>query len=102
MESIFMNELTGFQRDMVYCIAALDGPSGVEVRRELEEYSSAEVNHGRLYPNLDELVDEGVIRKEKKNDRTNLYVISPLGKELIEERRQWEDEKLQDSEIALN
>jgi len=97
-----MNELTGFQRDMVYCIAALDGPSGVEVRRELEEYSSAEVNHGRLYPNLDELVDEGVIRKEKKNDRTNLYVISPLGKELIEERRQWEDEKLQDSEIALN
>ena len=97
-----MNELTGFQRDMVYCIAALDEPSGVEIRRELEEYSSAEVNHGRLYPNLDDLVGEGLIKKEKKNDRTNLYVLTPLGKELIEKRRQWEDEKLQDTKIALN
>ena len=97
-----MYELTGFQRDMVYCIAALDGPSGAEIRRELEEYSPTEVNHGRLYPNLDELVDEGLIRKEKKDDRTNMYTLTPLGRELIEERRQWEDEKLQDTEIALN
>ncbi len=97
-----MHELTGFQRDMVYCIAALDKPYGLEIGRELEEYSSAEVNHGRLYPNLDDLVDEGVIRKEKKDDRTNLYTLTALGRELIEERRQWEDEKLQDTEIALN
>ena len=97
-----MNELTSFQRDLVYCIAALERPSGIEVGRELEESTPTEVNHGRLYPNLDELVDEGLIRKEKKDDRTNMYTLTPLGRELIEERRQWEDEKLQDTEIALN
>ena len=35
-----MYELTGFQRDMVYCIAALDEPYGLEIGRELEGYSS--------------------------------------------------------------
>ena len=97
-----MYELTGFQRDMLYCVATLDEPSGAEIRRELDEYSPVEVNHGRLYPNLDQLVDEGLIRKEKKDDRTNQYTLTPLGRELIEERRQWEDEKLQEAGIALD
>ena len=97
-----MYELTGFQRDLLYCVATLDEPSGVEIRRELEEYSPVEVNHGRLYPNFDTLVDEGLIRKEKKNDRTNQYTLTPLGRELIEERRQWEDEKLQETEIDFS
>ena len=61
-----MNELTSFQRDLVYCIAALEGPSGMEVGRELEEYTVAEVNHGRLYPNLNELVEEGLVEKKKE------------------------------------
>ena len=97
-----MYELTGFQRDMLYCVATLDEPSGVEIRRELEEYSPVEVNHGRLYPNLDDLVEQGLIKKEKKDDRTNLYGLTPLGRELIEERRQWEDDKLQETEIDLS
>lgn len=97
-----MYDLTGFQRDMVYCIAALDDPYGLEIGRELETYSSAEVNHGRLYPNLDDLVDEGLIRKEKKDDRTNLYSLTSLGRQLIEERREWEDDKLQEANIDLN
>lgn len=90
-----MYELTGFQRDIVYCIAALDEPYGLEIGRELEGYSSTEVNHGRLYPNLNQLVDEGLVKKDQKNDRTNLYTLTPLGRELIVERRQWEDDKLQ-------
>jgi len=97
-----MHKLTGFQRDMLYCIAALDEPYGLEIGRELEEYSSTEVNHGRLYPNLNQLVDEGLVKKEPKNDRTNLYTLTSLGKELIVERRQWEDDKFQATDLNLD
>lgn len=97
-----MYDLIGFQRDMLYCIAALDEPSGAEIRRELEEYSTAEVNHGRLYPNLNDLVDEGLVRKGNMDDRTNLYALTPLGRELIEKRRQWEDAQLEDTDITLD
>ena len=97
-----MYDLTGFQRDLLYCIIALDEPSGAEIRRELEAYLTADVNHGRLYPNLNDLIDEGLIEKGNKDDRTNLYTLTPLGSELIEERRMWEDDQLEDTEIALS
>lgn len=32
---------------------------GLAVKRELDEYYGSEVNRGRLYPNLDELVEMG-------------------------------------------
>ena len=97
-----MYELTSFQRDILYCTAALDEPSGVQIRRELEEYSSTDVNHGRLYPNLDQLVEEGLLNKDQKDNRTNLYALTPLGKELIVERRQWEDDQLQATDLDFD
>ena len=90
-----MFELTGFQRDLLYCIAGTDDPSGQEVRSELEQSSSIEVNHGRLYPNLDDLVDQGLVEKQSKNNRTNLYRLTDQARELIADRRQWEDERLE-------
>lgn len=90
-----MFELTGFQRDLLYCIAGTDDPSGQEVRSELEQTSSIEVNHGRLYPNLDDLVDQGLVKKQSKNNRTNLYRLTDQARELIADRRQWEDERLE-------
>ena len=90
-----MFELTGFQRDLLYCIAGTDDPSGQEVRSELEQSSSIEVNHGRLYPNLDDLVDKGLVEKQSKNNRTNLYRLTDQARKLITDRRQWEDEQLE-------
>ncbi len=97
-----MNELTGFQRDLLYCIAAIDDPYGLNIKRELEEYLSIEVNHGRLYPNLDQLVEEGFLSKEQKDKRTNQYPLTPLAEDLIADRRQWEKEMLQAGGIDLN
>jgi len=45
--------LTGFQRDLLYVIAGGTEQSGQEIKEELEPYYSTEINHGRLYPNLD-------------------------------------------------
>jgi len=86
-----MFELTGFQRDLLYVIAGLGRPSGQMVRREIEKHVD-NVNHGRLYPNLDTLVDYGLVEKGRHDQRTNYYELAPEGRELIEQRKEWEDE----------
>jgi DNA-binding PadR family transcriptional regulator len=43
-----MRELTAFQRDILYAVGDQDSPYGLAIKRELEEYYSEEVNHGRL------------------------------------------------------
>lgn len=86
-----MYDLTGFQRDLLYVIAGLDGPKGLEIKDELEKYYEGEINHGRLYPNLDALVDKGLVEKGKIDDRTNSYTLTDRGNREIEARREWED-----------
>lgn len=87
-----MNDLTAFRRDLLVVIAGLDKPHGLAVKEELEKYYEGEVNHGRLYPNLDSLADEGYIEKGELDDRTNYYTINESGKEVISERVAWEEQ----------
>lgn len=87
-----MHELTGFQRDLLYVIAAAEQPSGQDVKAEIEGYYSADINHGRLYPNLDTLVDRGLVEKGQLDRRTNYYDITEEGEQLIQERREWESQ----------
>jgi PadR family transcriptional regulator, regulatory protein PadR len=85
-----MDELTGFQRDLLYVIAGTDQPSGQDVKNEIEQYYSTEINHGRLYPNLDTLVNKELVEKGELDRRTNYYAISDAGEEIIHDRRDWE------------
>ena len=89
-----MFELTGFQRDLLYVIASLDGAHGLGIKNEIETVYEMEVNHGRLYPNLDTLVTKGLVEKGRIDDRTNSYDITEQGEQLIASRREWEDELL--------
>lgn len=89
-----MFDLTGFQRDLLYVIAGLDEPHGLAIKEELEAYYTKEVHHGRLYPNLDTLVDEGYVEKGEVDRRTNFYRLSDRGMEELESRRRWEDERI--------
>jgi len=84
-------ELTGFQRDLLYVIAGSDRPSGQTIRREMEKHVD-NVNHGRLYPNLDALVEYSLIEKGTQDQRTNYYELAESGEELIERRREWESQ----------
>ncbi|MDS0299679.1 PadR family transcriptional regulator [Halogeometricum sp. S1BR25-6] len=86
-----MFELTGFQRDVLTVIAGLEKPSGQTVKEEIEKEID-EVNHGRLYPNLDALVENGLVEKGQLDRRTNYYALSETGREALENRRQWENE----------
>lgn len=89
-----MNDLTGFQRDMLYIISGMGDPKGLSIKRELQKDYDTEINHGRLYPNLDDLVDRGYVEKGTKDRRTNEYSLTAQGRQLIEDRRQWEDDRL--------
>lgn len=85
-----MYDLTGFQRDCLYVIAGLDDPHGLAIKEELEDYYGSEVHHGRLYPNLDELVDAGLVEKGQKDRRTNVYGLTESGRDQLTDRRDWE------------
>ncbi|MFC6941229.1 PadR family transcriptional regulator [Salinirubellus sp. GCM10025818] len=90
-----MYDLTGFQRDLLYTIAGLEDPHGLAIKENLEEYYESEIHHGRLYPNLDTLVEKGLVEKGEKDRRTNVYRLTRRGRREIQDRREWENEYLE-------
>jgi DNA-binding PadR family transcriptional regulator len=86
-----MHDLTGFQRDILYVLAGLESPKGLAIKDELDRYYSSDINHGRLYPNLDALVEKGLVEKGRIDDRTNSYSLTGRGRRELEARREWEE-----------
>jgi DNA-binding PadR family transcriptional regulator len=85
-----MYDLTGFQRDLLYVIVGLDDPHGLAIKDELEDYYEKEIHHGRLYPNLDTLVEKGLVEKGEIDRRTNYYTLTRRGQREIEARDEWQ------------
>ncbi|KYH23802.1 transcriptional regulator PadR-like family protein [Halalkalicoccus paucihalophilus] len=92
-----MYDLTGFQRDLLYVIGGLDDPHGLALKDELEGYYDTEIHHGRLYPNLDTLVNKGLVEKSQMDRRTNLYTLTARGQRELDARREWEQQYLRDT-----
>ncbi|SEO98376.1 Transcriptional regulator PadR-like family protein [Halogranum amylolyticum] len=90
MSEVFFN-LTGFQRDLLYVIANLEKPSGQAVKEAYENSVENEISDARLYPNLDTLVNEGLLQKGDLDRRTNYYTITDEGLRALETRRTWEN-----------
>jgi PadR family transcriptional regulator PadR len=91
-----MQDLTGFQRDLLIAVAGLDKPHGLAVKVELEDYYDTEIYYGRLYPNLDSLVVKELVDKSQRDGRTNTYELTRRGQREIRARRDWEDSLLGD------
>ncbi|WP_135534943.1 MULTISPECIES: helix-turn-helix transcriptional regulator [Halostella] len=89
-----MYDLTGFQRDLLYIIAGQQNLHGLAIKEELEEYYEKDIHHGRLYPNLDTIVEKGLVEKGEKDRRTNEYRLTDRGQREIEARKEWEDQYL--------
>ncbi|MCD2200948.1 PadR family transcriptional regulator [Halobacterium sp. KA-4] len=87
-----MQDLTAFQRDMLYVVAGLDEPYGLEIKGKMEEYYDVEVNHGRLYPNLDILAERDLLKKGKHDERTNEYEVTEKGRRFLDQRSAWEQQ----------
>ncbi|WP_224448715.1 PadR family transcriptional regulator [Haloprofundus salilacus] len=85
-----MYDLTGFQRDLLLVVSGLDSPHGLAIKDEIENYYESEIHHGRLYPNLDTLVQKGLVKKGTVDRRTNSYSITERGVREIRARNEWE------------
>lgn len=90
-----MYDLTGFQRDLLYVITGMTEPHGLAIKAEIEDYYPEAVHQGRLYPNLDTLVEKGLIEKGQRDERSNSYILSQRGRREIKARREWENQYLE-------
>jgi DNA-binding PadR family transcriptional regulator len=90
-----MRDLTEFQKNVLTVLVG-DAKYGLEVKEALERYYRDEVNHGRLYPNLDKLVDEGYVEKRARDERTNEYVLTDEARDEIRDDILWRVENYVD------
>jgi len=81
-------DLTKFQLRILALLAEQD-KYGLRIKRELENYYGADVNHGRLYPNLDQLVEQGYVTKYEKDKRTNGYRLTDDGRRALVDELHW-------------
>jgi len=87
---IAWTDLTGFKRDLLEAIRRLDNDGettyGLAIKREVERVYGEDIHHGRLYPNLDDLVDAGLIEKGQLDRRTNEYQLTSEAEAMLEQR----------------
>lgn len=89
-KSTSMDDLASIQRDLLILVAE-EPKVDVEIKSEMEDYYGSDIADGRLFPNLDVLVEKGYITKydSDRAPRTNEYQITEKGKEVIAKHRQW-------------
>ena len=81
-------ELTAFQQNILVILSE-EPRYGLAIKRELEEYYGSEVNHGRLYPNLDDLVEMDFVEKSELDKRTNQYALTDEGVDAVLDQLSW-------------
>ncbi|MCO8247088.1 MULTISPECIES: PadR family transcriptional regulator [unclassified Haladaptatus] len=85
-------DLTAFQQNVLIVLAE-ESRYGLAIKRELEDFYDEEVNHGRLYPNLDTLIERGLVEKSELDKRTNEYAITDEGIEVLLDSFEWRFKK---------
>lgn len=94
------SDLSKFQ-DLILTVLADEARYGLAIKRELQDYYHEEVNHGRLYPNLDKLIGRGLVEKSQLDRRTNQYAITTLGEAVLEADQEWREQYLEADEVAV-
>ncbi|WP_232687422.1 PadR family transcriptional regulator [Halobacterium zhouii] len=83
-----VRDLTAFQKNILTVLAE-EPRYGLAIKRELEDYYGQEVNHGRLYPNLDDLVNKDLVEKSELDKRTNQYALTDAGFDAVVDDLEW-------------
>jgi len=81
-------DLTAFQKNILVVLSE-EPMYGLAIKRALEEYYGEDVNHGRLYPNLDDLVGRGFVEKSELDKRTNQYELTEEGLGVVLDDIDW-------------
>ena len=83
-----VRDLTAFQQNILVILAE-EPMYGLAIKRQLETYYGTDVNHGRLYPNLDDLVEMGLVVKSELDKRTNQYELTESGHAALIDQFDW-------------
>ena len=83
-----VRDLTAFQQNILVILAE-EPMYGLAIKRQLETYYGTDVNHGRLYPNLDDLVEMGLVGKSELDKRTNQYDLTEDGHAALLDQFDW-------------
>jgi DNA-binding PadR family transcriptional regulator len=90
-ERVYTNPLadcTMFQIDLLIVLAEVGPAKGARVGERLSATRGlVEINAGQLYPNLDTLVDRGLVTKQAVNRRANHYALSRRGEHALADFR---------------
>jgi len=83
-EGVDPQTLTLFQQNILYVLAESDGANyGLGVKRRLQVLYEV-VNHGRLYPALNQLVERGLVQKSERDGGTNEYALTATARKTLE------------------
>ena len=96
-----VRDLTAFQQNILVILSE-EPMYGLAIKRDLESYYGTEVNHGRLYPNLDDLVESGLVTKSELDKRTNQYELTDDGYDAVLDRLGWVFSKFVTDESRAN
>lgn len=76
---------------------AREGPQyGLALRDDLEDSTDMKIYGGKLYPNLDDLCEMGLVEKNELDKRTNEYAITTEGERLLQSVHTWLSDCLTD------
>jgi len=78
-------DLNSSNRDLLVEIYQMDHPSGQAIRHRMQAEHGEDVTTTRLYSNLNDLVDHGLLDKGEQDQRTNSYEVTNDGRRLVED-----------------
>lgn len=87
MESL--HEKSGLERDILVALGGLGEPNGRQLRDEVEQVLDRELQTAHVYERLGEFTEEGLVEKEAKDARENIYRLTPEGRRRVQEYGQW-------------
>lgn len=87
-----MNDLSAFQRDILFLVAGLDNPTSHELKNHMEKYRESGVTIERIEPNVRSLKNKNLI---SEHSNTEGYTITNSGIHNIWSRREFEKELIQ-------
>lgn len=88
-----MRELNIKQEDILIIIGKEPNRPSTEVKEELSEYYERDIQKGLFYPNVDVLVEKGLVREETDNRKPEEreYSITQRGRELLQKQQEFRE-----------
>jgi DNA-binding PadR family transcriptional regulator len=82
-------DLNGFRREIVKAVGRIEADGedayGRLIKSDIERVIGGEVTHGRLYPNIDDVVEYGYCERDRCgiDNRTHQISLTPAGRAAI-------------------